>query len=302
MLNFCPECGVKLEKEFKFCPNCGSNLKEAVEEGKTEKSNLNLPEEKPGQKSTIKCDNCGEENSINSEVCSGCGAKLKNSNATKKEVIQPLFVERKKEKKTSKKTRPVNQKSIEQPKTLNQKAILITIASVIGIVFIILIASGVFNSESFTDGTPTSQTQSSGVNLQNAQKISQLQEQLSKNPGDAHIALELANLQFDSGLYQTAVPNYKSYLAAHPEDADARVDLGVCYFNMNNDSSAMKEMETALKYNPQHQIAMMNLGIVNLRTGNMQKAKEWLEKAVKINPNNEIGKKANELLKSHNTN
>jgi tetratricopeptide (TPR) repeat protein len=57
MINFCPECGLKLEKEYKFCPNCGIKLgqvnKEAVKSetgsvrsGKTQnikKNNAQVP-------------------------------------------------------------------------------------------------------------------------------------------------------------------------------------------------------------------------------------------------------------------
>lgn len=310
MLNFCPECGVKLEKDFKFCPNCGSDLREIIDEGGEEKTKLKTSEEEPKsgsnktiQGNTIICDNCGEENTSGNDVCSGCGAKLKSSGEAKKDTAPLQFVEKRKEKKRPKKSAaPTLEKKVNQPKTLDQKTVLLITAGAIVVILIILFASGVFNSENMPSGNITSQTQSSGVNLENMQKINQLQEQLTKNPSDTHIALQLANLQFDSGLFEAAIKNYKSYLAVHPEDADARVDMGVCYFNLNNDTTAAKEMKTALKYNPKHQIAMMNLGIVNMRMGNMDEAKVWLEKAVKIDPNTDMGKKAQELLKSHNLN
>ncbi len=314
MLNFCPECGVKLEKEYNFCPNCGSNLKEVVnepDEGSSiqktsgDKTNENL---KSGTSQTInsgrvRCDNCGEENPAGNKVCSGCGAKLNDSGAAKKEKPQLQFVERKKEKKQQRKiSRPVPEKNDKQVKTLDQKVLLSIIAGVVGVIIIILIAAGVFNSNNTPDGNISSQTQSPGVNLENIQKINQLQEELNKNPSDTKVALQLANLQFDASLYEDAIGNYKTYLAKNPKDSDARVDLGVCYFNLNNDTTAIAEMQTALKYDPKHQIAMMNLGIVNLRMGNMDKAKEWLQKAVKLDPTTDMGKKADELLKSHSLN
>ena len=59
-------------------------------------------------------------------------------------------------------------------------------------------------------------------------------------------------------------------------------------------------MKEALKYNPHHQIAHLNLGIVNLALGNLKESRKWLEEAVKIDPSSEAGKRAEEILKSHN--
>jgi hypothetical protein len=36
-----------------------------------------------------------------------------------------------------------------------------------------------------------------------------------------------------------------------------------------------------------------------MNAGNMAVAKKWLQKAYDINPNNEVGKRAQELIKSH---
>jgi DNA-directed RNA polymerase subunit M/transcription elongation factor TFIIS len=53
MMNYCPECGVKIEKDFKYCPNCGAGLKAA------KKENV----EKTVSGPIVVCNNCGEENS-----------------------------------------------------------------------------------------------------------------------------------------------------------------------------------------------------------------------------------------------
>jgi tetratricopeptide (TPR) repeat protein len=84
-----------------------------------------------------------------------------------------------------------------------------------------------------------------------------------------------------------------------PTNADARIDMGVCYYNLKQYDKAIAEMEKALKNSPNHQIGHLNLGIVNLGAGNLDKSKEWFQKAVNINPNNDIGKRAQELLQSH---
>ena len=60
MSKFCPECGLKLEKEFKFCPECGVNL-ESLNQQKFP------PEDET--KEVVVCDNCGEENSSVQNAC-----------------------------------------------------------------------------------------------------------------------------------------------------------------------------------------------------------------------------------------
>ena len=75
--------------------------------------------------------------------------------------------------------------------------------------------------------------------------------------------------------------------------------MGVCYYETGKNDEAIAAMEKALKYQPRHQIAHLNLGIVNMTAGNSVKAVEWWKKAVEIDPANEIGKKAEELIKTH---
>jgi tetratricopeptide (TPR) repeat protein len=146
---------------------------------------------------------------------------------------------------------------------------------------------------------PTTNRLSSGVNLNNMQMINDLEAKIKQNLEDYKSLLELAHLKNDSGLFEAAIQNYKTYLDKNPKDADARVDMGVCYFNLQDYSSAIKEMETALTYVPNHQIAHLNLGVVNLSAGNIEKSKEWLKKAYDLNPTSEVGKKAEQLLNNH---
>jgi len=44
MINFCPECGFRLEKEYRFCPNCGIKLGQESNETKKNSSGSSQPE------------------------------------------------------------------------------------------------------------------------------------------------------------------------------------------------------------------------------------------------------------------
>ncbi len=256
---------------------------------------------------------------LTSKVCKYCGAVLKG-NQVEKIVKQTKSPQEEKSpgkrplnaktKRTRTKKGNTGQNKLKatadkkaapaKPKELNQKKLLMIFGGVIVIIFIILWSSGVLSSN---EPEVTAQTQvtgqSSGVDLNNIQRINELEAQVKNNPDDTASLLELAHLKNDSGLYEQAITDYQKYLEKNPSDADARIDMGVCYYNLHNYDEAVKQMEKALKYSPQHQIGYLNLGIVNLTAGNFEKSQEWLKKAVQIDPNSEVGKKAQELLESH---
>jgi cytochrome c-type biogenesis protein CcmH/NrfG len=296
MTKFCPSCGTKLEQEYNFCPSCGFDLRKVTEP----------PEGVPGDTQSeeiILCDNCGEENSPGNKLCEYCGAPLKGT-SVKKDIKENKAVKAKtsepKKQQAKLKSAPVKNPPAKKTKELEPKKMLMIIGGVIIVIFIILWASGVLNS-SVPEGVTQNQVsgQSSGVDLNNIQKINELETQVKNNPDDADLLLELAHLKNDSGLYEQAIVDYQKYLEKNPSNPDARIDMGVCYYNLHNYDEAIKQMEKALQYSPQHQIGYLNLGIVNLTAGNFEKSQDWLKKAVQIDPNSEIGKKAQELLESH---
>lgn len=231
------------------------------------------------------CNQCGSKLEAHHKFCPECGAKINVS-------------------KSSKSGADSNQNiSAVNGKTLNPKIVYGILIGGVAVIALILLSSGMLDSSSGVVSSINQNEQqsatNSGVNLNSLQVITELEEKVKQNPNDYESLLELAHLKNDSGLFEAAIQNYKTYLEKNPADADARVDMGVCYFNLRDYPNAIKEMETALKYEPKHQIAHLNLGVVNLSAGNLSKSKEWLQKAYDLNPTNEIGQKAEQLLKNH---
>jgi len=289
-VNYCAECGFKIEGEFKFCPNCGSQIKF-----------LGSPPNKvtDNQDEVIICKNCGEENPAENSECFSCGIPLRGSKNRKNDSAKHE-VKRNDHKKTDKANNSDSRKIVNEEKVLDNKKILIISSAIVVIFILALIISGVFDSEVKTKVTQMSnQTSSSGVNLANMEEINKLETAVIANPDDLESTLHLAHLQQDAGLYEKAITNYKKYLAKNPENADNRVDMAICYYNLGDNTTAISEMETALKYQPKHQIAHLNLGIVNLAARNIEASKEWFRKAAELDPNSEAGKRAQELLTSH---
>lgn len=288
-MNYCSECGFKLDGNYKFCPNCGSKVETEIN---------SIPEPQNNSTKSLLCKNCGEENPIENSVCFSCGVPL-GGHKTKKEREQKTDSK----KKSDVKNISDNREKTSNEKILDNKKILI-ISAVIFVVFIFaLVVSGVFDTGIQTESTQIdnslANTNSGSVNLSNIEEINELEDKIKTNPEDLESALHLAHLQQDAGLSEKAISNYKKYLAKFPDDADARVDMAICYYNLNEYNTAITEMETAIKYQPKHQIAYLNLGIVNLAAKNIEASKEWFRKTVELDPNSEAGKRAAELMHSH---
>jgi len=289
-VNYCAECGFKIEGEFKFCPNCGSQIKSR--QSSPNKSVANTKE-------IIVCKNCGEENPIENLECFSCGILLRGSKNRK---IDSAKHESKRydQKKTDKANSSDSRKIVNEEKVLDNKKIIMLSSAIVVIFIFALIISGVFDSEVKNNVAQVNdQSSSSGVNLANMEEINKLEAAVTANPDDLESTLHLAHLQQDAGLYEKAIANYKKYLVKNPENADNRVDMAICYYNLGDNTTAISEMETALKYQPKHQIAHLNLGIVNLAARNVEASKDWFRKTVELDPNSEAGKRATELLSSH---
>lgn len=315
MINYCPECGIKLEKEFKFCPNCGTEIVIHHSESDDSSSSKETVEE------FIICDNCGEENNPDNKTCAVCGVILKGERV-KKDLAKPVeshSTERaqtyygtgKQEKKAkvsaagtgkrkTKKQKVKQQYPPEDKKTLETKTLLVIFGVVTAVIILILFASGVFDTNQVNQTvTQNTQQQIQSVDMSMIERINELERIIKSNPADYESLLELAHARNDAGFYEAAIQDYKKYLEHHPDDADARIDMGVCYFNLGNYTSAISEMKKALDYEPNHQIGHLNLGVVNLTAGNLDEARQWLQKAVNINSTTEAGKRAQELLTAH---
>ena len=317
MPKFCTVCGSKLIDNYKFCPECGAKIISTADDEPTRHKESNLDKQhsnEPNEK--LICDNCGEENSLDNSICDGCGIRLKDSITNKipqhKKVAENElsssrtsgYSKRNNSKKRQQKQRS-HKKIItnETNKQLDSKIIFIIAAIIAGILMIFLISFGVFDSSEpivSNNNRTSNQSTGSGIDLSSIKLINDLESQLQTEPENKEILLRLANLKNDSGFYEQAILLYKRYLNIVPSDADARVDMAVCMYNLTNYDQAIQELKKALEYKPDHQIGYLNLGIVNLTAGNIEEAKKWFQLAVKLNPNTEVGKRAKELLNSHN--
>ena len=252
----------------------------------------------------IKCEVCGKEINYEAKFCPHCGAVIKSTNdehhlSKEGNGIFSKFSKTKKNNSKEKNKKVNHQENL--VKIFSSKELIYLILFLLAVGGVIVYSSGIFDNPSSIVSTQFNNKNNphAGVDLNSLEDINTLEETLKKNPRDKETLLHLAHLLNDSGLKTKAIERYNDYLKLDPQNADVLVDMGVCYYETGMNDEAISAMVKALRYQPKHQIANLNLGIVNMTAGNPAKAVEWWKKAVEIDPTNEIGKKAEELIKTH---
>lgn len=296
----CEVCGEETPGESGYCESCGAKLtgnEEKVsreiqvksDEIKPESENIAEKKEK-----SVKLEDVNKKREDNSRTAS---ANKNKSNSGQKQVKvnnQPAGAKR---------TQPGIKANKSSIKT-SQIGIFIAVLLAVGLG--ILYISGVFSSHSNTSESNlqesvNAQQQGGGsrINLEDMQRINELENTVNRDTTNSTTVLELAHLLNDSGFHDRAIPYYQMYLRKNPGNVDVLVDMGVCYFELRQYEKAKAAMRKGWSINPRHQIANFNLGIVNFSAGNTDSAKIWWRRAIELDPNSEIGKKSKELLDSH---
>lgn len=156
------------------------------------------------------CNECGYKFDKEFKFCPECGTKVQTA----------------KNNKSNKSVK--NTVSSDQEKRLEPKVLYGILIGGIAVIALILLTSGLLDSTQVSN-IPVNQNQqqtgmSSGVNLNNMQAIDDLEAKIKQNHEDYTSLLQLAHLKNDSGLFEAAIQNYKTYLDKNPKDADARVE------------------------------------------------------------------------------
>jgi cytochrome c-type biogenesis protein CcmH/NrfG len=286
----CAHCSAELHLGDKFCGSCGKPVEWSSEQSA---DSGQQPQESTRQASdSATCDTCGTVNKPNTDFCNTCGTDLRSQ--SKKPFQQ--------------KPAPSRQSKKEQrPTTTDPSPWLRSWKIIAGGVVIVgaIVGWELYNSQQIPTTLPAQQQQpvvpqeAMGANMAALPQIQEMEHQLSANPGNMGLTLQLANVLHDNRFYDKAITMYREYLLKNPKDTNARVDLGICYKEVGQLDAAKKEMKKALEYEPKHLLAQFNLGIVALIDGNLTESNDWFKKVVEMAPTSEVGKRAQQLLSQH---
>lgn len=92
--------------------------------------------------------------------------------------------------------------------------------------------------------------------------VSQIQAEIDKDPKNVEKRVMLANIYYDAGKWEQAIPFYEQALKLNPSDTDVIVDLGVCYRNVSRPDQALAQFDQALKVDPAKKQALFNKVVV----------------------------------------
>ncbi|BAV92305.1 tetratricopeptide repeat protein [Candidatus Desulfovibrio trichonymphae] len=95
-----------------------------------------------------------------------------------------------------------------------------------------------------------------------ANKITELEKTILRNPDDAASWTALGNLYFDTGRTQQAISAYERSLTFFPNNPDVLTDLGIMYRDAGKYSKAVENFRKAVDLNAGHENALFNEGVV----------------------------------------
>lgn len=123
-----------------------------------------------------------------------------------------------------------------------------------------------------------------------AARESALHAHLVDNPDDVKAYLDLANLYYDTGRPQLAVPAYQEVLKRQPNNPSVRTDLGTCYKRLAKFDLARAEYERVLAKRPGHIQATYNLAVVSQLMNDRVRAAELWERVAAMAPGTPIAR------------
>jgi cytochrome c-type biogenesis protein CcmH/NrfG len=128
-------------------------------------------------------------------------------------------------------------------------------------------------------------------------RATELTTAAERNPSDAAIRVQLANLYFDSERYPEAARWYEDALRLDPRNVDASTDLGIVYYYSNQPDRALAQFEKSLAVDPRHSKTLLNMGIVRaVGKQDLDGATKAWRRVIEIAPDTPEGRAAKQML------
>jgi tetratricopeptide (TPR) repeat protein len=113
-----------------------------------------------------------------------------------------------------------------------------------------------------TKGTSGDQLPANHPPLDMVNRLTDLEQMSAKDPQNAPIRTQIANLYYDLNQYEKAAEFYQQSLKIHPKDPSVETDLATCFHNLGQDDRALEALNRVLSYSPRFSHALFNKGIV----------------------------------------
>jgi tetratricopeptide (TPR) repeat protein len=128
-------------------------------------------------------------------------------------------------------------------------------------------------------------------------RAAELTTAAERNPSDAAIRVQLANLYFDAERYSEAARWYEDALRIDPRNPNASTDLGIVYYYTNQPDRALAQFEKSLAVDPRHAKTLLNIGIVRaVGKQDLDGATKAWQRVIEIAPDSPEGRAAKQML------
>ena len=116
-------------------------------------------------------------------------------------------------------------------------------------------------------------------------RIAELEQKTSQNPGDTAAWIQLGNVYFDADFPEKSIAAYSKALSLNPNNPDVWTDQGVMYRKTGQYDKAIACFDKAVEVDPKHEIARFNKGIVLMHEKNdLPGAMKAWEELLAVNP------------------
>jgi tetratricopeptide (TPR) repeat protein len=128
--------------------------------------------------------------------------------------------------------------------------------------------------------------------------LTELRGRLAQNPRDVATLVGLAQLYFDAGKFERALPYYRRALALDPRNPDTRTDYAAALHATGSDLAALHQLESVLSEAPNFAPALFNAGIVASSIGRRTQAIAAFQRFLKVAPQDQRADDARTALRS----
>src|SRR5437764_9046834 len=93
---------------------------------------------------------------------------------------------------------------------------------------------------------------------------------------------------FNTGYYDTRIPELKERVRLKPEDRDARWELGRTFSLLGQQDDAAEEFRALLRFTPNDVGALLQLALAEKQSGDIERAQGCIEDALRLDPESSL--------------
>ncbi len=172
----------------------------------------------------------------------------------------------------------------------------------IAVLLVVIVIAVVYNLKRSPTTTKESQSRDyptpsvSGSLIEFNAKEQQYLELIQNDPQNLTVRARLADLYFESSLFEKAITAYKELLELDRTDGDTYNDLGLSYHYTGRTELAIETLRKGSEVAPAFQRIWLSLGFVLASNNRADEARASLKKAIQLDSQTDVAAEAGRIL------